>query len=402
MAAVQIGNPGESGPAPSGPAFLSFGFRPFFFAGAVFAGIAIPVWIALFTGGLVASAPGFEPLRWHAHEMVFGYLGAILAGFLLTAIPSWTGRSPVAGFRLGGLFALWLLARIAVASQAVAVDSAIVIIPELLFWIALVGIALREVAGAKAIHNLPVVAVIGLLGVADLIAFLPDWTEIDPMLGERLALALIAALISLIGGRITPAFTRNWLMKTKGGRMPPEFGAFDKVTVAVTAVAMLSWAFQPAREWAGVLLIAASALQAVRLVRWQGYRTLSEPLVAILHVGYLWLVLALLALGIGALAPEVIDPSQALHAFTAGAIGTMTLAVMTRATLGHTGRPLHAGAATVAIYLLVTLGAVIRVIAAWLPTDYSMTVGAGGVLWAGAYLVFAASYSRALFSPRKD
>jgi uncharacterized protein involved in response to NO len=405
MSAIQIGEP-----APSGPAFFSFGFRPFFFAGAVFAGVAIPVWIGLFTGGLVAAAPGFDPMRWHAHEMVFGYLGAILAGFLLTAIPSWTGRKPVAGWRLAGLFALWLLARTGAGLQATAaIHPAVAIVPELLFWLVLIGIATREVASAKAIHNLPVVAVIALLGVSDAISFLPgslpiDPIPIDPMLGERLALALIAALISLIGGRITPAFTRNWLVKSRakdgGGKLPPEFNTFDKVAVGATVIAMLSWAFQPAQAWAGALLLAASALQLVRLARWQGQRTWSEPLVAVLHLGYLWLVLALLALGLSALAPSLIEASQALHAFTAGTIGTMTLAVMTRATLGHTGRPLTAGMATRAIYLMVTLGALLRVGAAWLPMDYGMTVAAAGLLWAGAFLLYAATYGPALFSPR--
>jgi uncharacterized protein involved in response to NO len=390
-------------PPPPGPAFFSFGFRPFFFAGAVFAGIAIPVWVGLFTGGVVAPAPGFDPMRWHAHEMVFGYLGAILAGFLLTAIPNWTGRKPVAGWRLAGLFALWLLARIVACLQAhAAVHPVIAIGPELLFWLVLVGIAAREVASAKAIHNLPVVAVIGLLGIADLISFLPDWTAIDPMLGARLALALIAALISLIGGRITPAFTRNWLMKGRAGKLPPEFGAFDKAAVGVTVVAMLGWAFQPAREWAGALLLIAAVLQAVRLARWQGHRTLSEPLVVILHLGYLWLVLALAALGLAAVAPSLIEAGQALHALTAGTVGTMTLAVMTRATLGHTGRALVAGPATRVIYLLVTLGALLRVGAAWLPTDYTVTVATAGLLWASAFLLFAVAYGPALFSARID
>jgi uncharacterized protein involved in response to NO len=303
------------------------------------------------------------------------------------------------------LFSLWLLARIGGGLQATTnVHLAVAMVPELLFWLVLVAIAAREVASAKAIHNLPVVAVIGLLGVADLISFLPEWSMIDPMLGARLALAFIAGLISLIGGRITPAFTRNWLMKvqpkTGGGKLPPEFNRFDKVTVGVTVVAMLSWAFQPAQAWAGALLLVASALQAVRLARWQGRRTLFEPLVVILHLGYLWLVLALLALGLAAVAPALIETSQAMHALTAGTVGTMTLAVMTRATLGHTGRPLTAGPATRMIYVLVTLGALLRVSAAWLPTDYSMTVAAAGLLWAGAFLLYAVAYGPALFSPR--
>lgn len=389
----------------SGPAFFSFAFRPLFFGGALFAGIAIPAWAALFTGRLIVPAADFDPMRWHSHEMLFGYLGAVIGGFLLTAIPNWTGRLPVSGVPLALLLAFWLLGRIGAVLQALsAIGPATALGLELLYWIALTGAALREIVAGKNTRNLPVVAMIGAFTLADVVSFLPDWPSIgsmlDPMLGARLAIALAAGLISLIGGRITPSFTRNWLAKEKGSPFPAPFGRIDKAAVAMTLLGMLGWAVFPDQVWAGVLLLAAAVVQAVRLGRWQGQRTFAEPLVVILHLGYLWVVLGLLALGFSAVAPELIATSQALHAMTAGAVGTMTLAVMTRATLGHTGRPLAADRGTQAIYALVTLGALLRVIAPWLPTDYGDTVGLAGLIWAAGFLLFAVKYGSYLFARR--
>lgn len=381
-----------------GPAFFSFAFRPFFFCGALFAGIALPAWAALFTGRWVIAG---DPLHWHAHEMLFGFLGAIIGGFLLTAIPNWTGRLPVAGKPLAGLLALWLLGRIGAVLQATGeIGPEIGIVLELLYWLALSGAAFREIIAGSNKRNLPVVAMIAAFAIADVVTFLPDWTAVDPMLGVHLAIALAATLISLIGGRITPSFTRNWLAKGKGEPFPAAFGPIDKVAVAATLIATLAWAFFPAAAWAGGLLLIAAAVQAVRLARWQGQRTFQEPLVVILHLGYLWLVVGLIALGASAIAPERIMMTAALHALTAGAVGTMTLAVMTRASLGHTGRPLVADRGTQAIYALVILGAALRVLAPWLPTDYPETVGLAGLLWAGAFLLFAVKYGRYLISAR--
>jgi uncharacterized protein involved in response to NO len=232
------------------------------------------------------------------------------------------------------------------------------------------------------------------------VTFLPDWLPVDPLLGAHLALAVAATLIALIGGRVTPSFTRNWLAKEKGSPFPAPFGTVDKAAVALTLVSMLAWAFLPEEVASGVLLLAAGVAQALRLARWQGQRTLAEPLVTILHLGYLWLVLALFALGASVLVPEWMPPSPALHALTAGAVGTMTLAVMTRATLGHTGRPLTADTATRIIYALAILGAAVRVAAGWLPTDYAETAGIGGAIWAAAFLLFAIKYGPYLLRRR--
>ena len=385
----------------SGPAFLSFGFRPFFFCGALFAALAIPTWAALFTGRLVPTAADFDPLRWHAHEMIFGYLGAIIAGFLLTAIPNWTGRLPVSGTRLAALLALWLLGRVdAVLVALGAIHPVPGVVLELLYWVALIFAAAREIIAGKNRRNLPVVLLLTVFGIADFVSFLPDWWAVDPMLGARLALAVAAALISLVGGRVTPSFTRNWLAKEKGEPFPAPFGLIDKAAVAVTLIAMLVWAFLPEGKITGLLLLLAGCIQAARLARWQGQRTFKEPLVTVLHLGYGWLVLAFFALGGAAVAPDLVPPSPALHVLTAGAVGTMTLAIMTRATLGHTGRDLTADLGTRAIYALVTAGAALRVAAGWLPTDYAETAALAGLIWAAGFLVYVVKYGPYLFVRR--
>jgi uncharacterized protein involved in response to NO len=320
---------------------------------------------------------------------------------MLTAIPNWTGRLPVSGGRLAALLALWLVGRVGAFLLALgAIGTLAGLVLEMLYWIALVFAAAREIVAGNNRRNLPVVLLIALFGLADLISFLPDWTPIDPLIGARFALAVAAVLISLIGGRIVPSFTRNWLLKTKGEPLPAPFGIMDKLGIAATALAMLDWTWAPDRMHAGVLLGIAGALQLIRFARWQGWRTFAEPLVTVLHVGYGWLVLAFIALAVSVLAPDWMAPSPALHVLTAGAIGSMTLAVMTRATLGHTGRDLTADWGTRAIYILASLGAVIRVAAGWLPWDYSETAAVGGAVWSAAFLVYVVKYGPYLLRRR--
>lgn len=384
-----------------GPLIFSFGFRPFFFSGAVFAGIAVPLWALMLSGLAPSPAGAIEPFRWHAHEMVFGYLSAVVAGFLLTAIPNWTGRLPVMGMPLAALFGVWLAGRIAVALAALGVLSPLsAAVIDLSFLVAMAGFAAREVVAGKNWRNLPVVGLLSVLGAANLLSYLPYWTDIRPMLGEHLALAGAAILISLIGGRITPSFTRNWLAKGMGEPFPASFGHADRAALALTVAAMFLWALLPEATVTGVLLALAGMAQLVRLSRWRGERTGNEPLVLILHVGYGWLVFAILALAASILAPQLITPMPALHALTAGAVGTMTLAVMTRATLGHTGRALTADRGTVAIYVLVNLGAALRVAAGWLPLDYVSVVTVAGMVWSAGFLLFAVKYGSYLLRPR--
>jgi uncharacterized protein involved in response to NO len=367
-----------------GPPLFAMGFRPFFLFGALFAALALPLWIVGFHGWI----PNITR-DWHVHEMLFGYLGAVIAGFLLTAVPNWTGRLPVAGAPLFLLFCLWVFGRAAMllapqAPLAAAIDCAF------LFVLAL--ILAREVIAGRNVRNLPVVALVLVLASANALtharALIPDVAA----LGERAALAVIAMLIALIGGRITPSFTRNWMAKQKLTPEPAPAGRFDIAVLLVTASGLLAWAAAPDAQAAGVLLVLAGALNLIRLSRWKGWRTTSELLVTVLHLGYGWLAVALLLLGGSILFPLWIANVAGIHALTAGAFGVMTLAVMTRASRGHTGQTLTADGATKAIYLLVNLGALIRVASPFFPYHYLYFVIVSAVLWSAAFATFAAVY----------
>jgi uncharacterized protein involved in response to NO len=382
------------------PPFLRGGYRPFFLGGALWALIVVCLWVSALSGA-VTLPTAFDPLAWHRHEMLFGYLGAVIAGFLMTAIPNWTGRLPIAGGRLAALAGLWFAARLAVLFSAY-VGPVVALIVDVGFFLVLFAVCAREVITAKN-RNFPVVVIILLFAMASAL----DHAEalgapVPAGLGWRTGFALILMLISLIGGRIIPSFTRNWL--SKQGRttgLPGQPALFDKICLAVTAIAVGGWSMFPDARPVAILLLAAGTVQAVRLGRWSGYRTFRDPLVVILHVAYAWLPLGLLLLGASIIVPAV-PATAALHALSAGAMASMTLAVMTRATLGHTGRALLADRATVAIYAFVTLGAAIRVTAPLLPFDYMRLIELAGTLWGGAFLLFLFSYGPKLVGARPD
>jgi uncharacterized protein involved in response to NO len=377
--------------------FFRGGFRPFFFGGAAWAVIALTVWICSLNGE-ISLPTALDPLAWHRHEMLFGFVGAVIGGFLLTAVPNWTGRLPIAGWPLGGLFALWGAARLALLFSAVTGLWPAFIL-DVGFFIVLGVLAAREVLEANN-RNFPVVGMILLFGIADAVDYLATAGVIPlPDLGWQLAISLVVLLISLIGGRIIPSFTRNWMAKQgmKTG-LPSQPGRFDLFVIAATAVALLAWLSGPAETPIGIVLVAAAVLQAVRWARWSGYRTFADPLVLVLHVGYVWVPvgLALLGFSLMGLAPR----SAAIHALTAGAMATMILAVMTRASLGHTARELKANAATVVLYLLVTAGALLRVTASLRLIDYNMGIEIAGIAWGAAFLLFLIAYAPVLWRPR--
>lgn len=382
------------------PPVLRGGFRPFFFAAACWALVVTALWVGALSGRLDLPTH-MDSLAWHRHEMLFGFLGSAIAGFLLTAIPNWTGRLPVAGARLAILFALWLSARLALLFSAHTGAIAAVIL-DVGFPAALAFVAAREILAAKN-RNVPIVIVLGLLTIANGL----DHAEalgfdVNPGLGWRAGFGLVLMLVSLIGGRIIPSFTRNWLAKqgVKKG-LPGQPGPFDMATLAVSGVALAGWVATPDAKLVGALLVVAGGLHAIRLARWSGLKTIRDPLVIILHISYAWLPLGLLLLGASAFV-WCIPASSALHALSAGAMSSMTLAVMTRATLGHTGHPLVADRATQLIYILVTLGAILRVAAPVLPFDYLRSIAVAGAMWGGAFLLFASVYGPKLLGPRPD
>lgn len=377
------------------PPILQYGFRPFFFLAALYAGLAIPLWLFVYLGGVELPGP-FDGLHWHAHEMLFGYLGAVIAGFVLTAIPNWTGRLPISGRPLALLVALWLAGRLA---NLLSPDPHLALAVDLAFPALLAFAVWREVVAGRNWKNAPVAVMISLFGLANAADHAANLYLLPHELGHQLAVAVAAVLIALIGGRIVPSFTRNWLAREKVAKLPASFGAVDKAALVATVVAMAAWVVAAESPFTGVLLVAAGALLALRLARWQGLRTLSEAILFVLHLAYGWLAAALALLGLSILTPAV-PSSAALHALTAGAVGTMTLAVMTRASLGHTGRTIVADRSIVGMYVLVTLGAVLRVAAPFADSWYIATLAAGGSLWSAGFLLFAVRYAPILWGRR--
>ncbi len=372
------------------------GFRPFFLAAALHAVLALPLWLLIFSGA-VEPPLAIAPSLWHAHEMLFGYLAAVLAGFLLTAVPNWTGRLPISGPPLAGLFSLWLLGRAAQAPGLMLGPLSAVL--DVLFLLVLSAVIGREIWAGRNLRNLPICLLVACFAAAN-IGFHLLARNGDAAGFLRAGVAVAALLIALVGGRVVPSFTRNWMAKRGEAKLPQPFGGFDKACLVVTAVALLAWVLQLEGRLVGLLLIAAGLLLLLRLLRWRGWRSLAEPLVLVLHLGYAWLPLGLLLLGLAALRPDAVPQSSGLHALTAGAVGLMTLAIMTRATLGHTGRPLTAGPATRAIYFLVLVGALLRVSAPWLPLDQMGLMIASGLLWSGGFLGFVLVYGPMLWGWR--
>jgi uncharacterized protein involved in response to NO len=384
-----------------GPVILSAGFRPFFLGSAVWAAVAIPLWLAFYRGE--AAAPSLmAPLVWHAHEMVFGFAAATVAGFLLTAIPNWTGRMPLQGWPLATLVSLWAIGRIAVFLSA-DIGAAAAALADLSFPLAFLSVVGREIVTGRNWRNLPILAALSLLLLGNLLVHLDALAVADSAeLGNRIGLVTLLMLISLVGGRIIPSFTHNWLKKAHPAIKPPiPEGLLDRTVLVVTALALGAWALTPdASVTAWGTLIAGGAV-ALRLLRWRGLHTLREPLLVILHLGYAWLALGLVLLGLSRLI-EFLPATAALHALTVGAVGTMTLAVMTRATLGHTGGSLTAGPGTKMIYLLITLAAVLRVLSPLAGGEATMMLSLAGAAWSGAFGLFAILYGGALTRPRVE
>jgi uncharacterized protein involved in response to NO len=385
-------------PSYQGPAFLSYGFRPFFLSAALFAGVAVPIW-ALILSGWADSPFRYAPRDWHAHEMLFGFLPAVITGFLLTAMPNWTERPPLRGTPLLALLTLWLAGRLMIAMPWPTPFVAALI--DVGYLAVLAAIVWREISAGKAWDRAPIGVVISLYAGANILFHVLALRGVETDLPERMAVALMMLLLTLIGGRVTPSFTSDYLAERGLPDQLPSFSRYDGLTILLTAVAALSWVVQPQAITTGSFLISAGLANMIRLSRWRGWLTWREPIVLILHVGYGWLSLALVILG-GATLGFGLKPADAVHALTTGAVGAMTMAVMTRASLGHTGRPKHADHLTVVIYMLVNLGALLRVFGPTIGLPTTLMLGAAAAAWSGAYLLFAVTYGPYLIRPSLD
>ena len=365
----------------------------------MWAAVAVPIWLGAYAEGLVVPTR-LSPAVWHAHEMVFGFAAATVAGFLLTAIPNWTGRLPLQGAPLGFLVLLWVIGRVGVLTSGI-IGSPAAAVADLAFPAVFLAAVAREIVTGKNWRNLPVTGALALLLIGNLLVHLGALGVADTAeLGNRLGIATLLLLISLIGGHIVPSFTRNWLAKSRPDvPAPVPENRLDKAILVVTALSLIGWAFVPNSIWTGFALVLAGAGVGLRLSRWRGLLTMRQPLLLVLHLGYVWLAIGLLLLGLNRFL-TFLPATAALHALTVGAVGTMTLAVMTRASLGHSGRPLTAGPVTKVIYVLVTIAAILRVIAPLCANLVVPVLWLAGAAWTAAFGLFGVAYGAVLMRPR--
>ncbi|HTQ82318.1 MAG TPA: NnrS family protein [Pseudolabrys sp.] len=380
-----------------GPALLSYGFRPFFLFGAVYAGVAVLAWLPMFNGELELWS-ALSPVDWHVHEMLYGYLPAVVTGFLLTAIPNWTGRLPIQGMPLLALVGVWVAGRVCVTCSA-EIGWLMAAGIDVSFLALVVAAAAREIVAGRNWRNLRVVGLVTLLLAGNVAFHIEAHVQGTAEYGARIGIAAIVLLIALIGGRIVPSFTRNWLARENPGRLPAPVGRFDAAAIAITAATLALWTVQPIGRMTAAALAASAALNFIRLGRWAGDRTCRDRLVLILHVGYAFVPIGFLLASAAAI--DLVPASAGIHAWTVGAAGTMTLAVMTRASLGHTGNALAASAMTQAIYVAIIAATLARVCASLEPGWNDVLLHVTALAWCIAFFGFALSFGPMLMRGRR-
>jgi uncharacterized protein involved in response to NO len=377
------------------------GFRPFFLLAGLWGSLAPLLWVAMLAGS--APAPRWlTPSAWHAHEMVFGWAAAAVAGFLLTAVPTWTATSPVRGRALCGLTGLWLLGRAAMLAAGALPPIAVAAI-DVSFLPVLAACLFRPLAAASQRRNWGFVPILLALSAANAAMH----AEAVGAMGAhasaalRFAIGLIVLLIVVIGGRITPAFTRNALLRRGVEARIRTRPWVDRASIALVASCAVAELLAPRSGWSGAVEVAAAAAVAGRMLGWQTLRTRRDPLLWSLHAGHAWVAIGLALLGAADLL-GMIPASAGLHALTTGAMGTMILAVMTRVALGHTGRPLVVPRGIALAYAAVQIGAVVRVGSALLPRMGTPALALAALLWGAAFGLFVFRYAPILFGSRTD
>jgi uncharacterized protein involved in response to NO len=375
---------------------LASGFRPFFLLGSLYAGLAVLVWLPVFYGELTLTS-AFAPCDWHVHEMLYGYLSAVITGFLFTAIPNWTGRLPIQGTPLLALVIVWIAGRLSVTFST-ETGWLVAMLIDASFLSLVAAAAAREILAGRNWRNLNVVMLVLLLLAGNVAFHLEAHFHGAAEAGIRIGIAVVVLLISLIGGRIIPSFTRNWLVRENPGRLPAPFGRFDIIVVAISALTLVFWIVDASSLLAGAALALTGVLHLARLGRWAGDRTWRERLLLILHIGYAFVPLGFLLNGASAFG--LVPAGAGIHAWMAGAAGIMTLAVMTRATLGHTGQRLTASATTQLIYAAIIVAALARICAAVELLHYGPLLHLAAFAWAAAFLGFSITFGRLLASQR--
>ncbi|HVY32045.1 MAG TPA: NnrS family protein [Polyangiaceae bacterium] len=386
-------------PSDSGVALFRKGFRPFFLLAALHALAFVPLWLAVLHGSF-APHPYWTPAVWHAHEMLSGFATAVIAGFLLTAVGNWTQRETATGGALMALVVLWLAGRAAIFF-ADSLPRATPALVDLAFLPALMVTLARPLLASQNKRNFVMLAVLGALFATNLVTHLEALAVLGGGVGRRgnlVAVDIIVLLISIIAGRVLPLFTRN----ATHVETIRSIAWLDRASIAALLVTCLHDALRgPDTRLAGLLAGAAGLLTGARALHWGARHTRRDPLLWILHVGYGWLVLGLLLRGASLLLGPPLA-SMATHALTVGAIGTLTLGMMARVALGHTGHMLAAPAPMTAAFVAITLAALIRTGAPLFPAHYLTALVAAGVFWTLAFLIFLLTYSPLLLRPRID
>jgi len=378
-------------------AFLSLGFRPFFLFAVLLAPLSVAVQIQFVVSG--ATGEGYPSAYLHSHEMIFGYSSAVIAGFLLTAIPNWTGRPPIQGLPLAALAAVWLAGRLALIYMPFGnglIEAAV----EAAFVPLLLCVALREIVVSGNRRNLIVMAPLMLLAAGNVLFHYEALLGDGPAVSLRLGLAAPVMLIGLIGGRIIPSFTRNWLNGRPPGRMPAQAGRWDMAAVALLWAGLFAWSIWPWAMPTAALLVGAAMLNILRLARWAGERTCVNPLLFVLHLAYGFLPIGLLLLAAATWTDDFRFYIGGLHALGVGTLGGMTLAVMTRVSLGHTGRALRASPVMIFAFAALFTATLLRVAAALAP-DAPIALYASAGFWGAAFLLCLVAIGPALLMPRR-
>ncbi len=384
------------------PPLLRLGFRPFFLSGAVFSVIAMTLWLLMYKGTLNTSPIG-GGYWWHIHEMIFGFGCAVIAGFLLTAVQNWTGTRGTKGNTLLALFLLWLAGRVVVLYPELLGNNLSSLV-DLSFLPAVAYILAKPIIAIKQYRNLFFVPLLLLFTLANLeMHFAVHYpASFNVTYAGYAGVMLVTFLMSVMAGRVAPMFTANGTKTTKVAPLP----WLDMVSNTSLAIAMISLLIQPLlgfyNVFFGVLLIIAGIFQTIRWLRWRPWITLKVPLLWSIHVAMKFISFGLVLLGLSYLLPNV--PSNHIwHLLTVGGMGGLILAMISRVSLGHTGRPLSPPKSMTMAYTLVSLAAIIRAFGPWLLPDKTLLlIDISGGLWIGAFLIFTTSYAPMLMTSRKD
>jgi uncharacterized protein involved in response to NO len=384
-------------------ALFASGFRPFFLLTGLAAVVNMLVWLAVYASPDLWPEGDIPAIYWHAHEMLFGFVSAAVGGFLLTASPNWTGRPPFSGPVLYLLVSVWLAGRLAMAPLGL-FSAATRAIFDLSFYPLLAVVLAPALIRAGKWRNMAFLLLLVALCGCNLTFHLGVSGAVTA--GEHIGLAMatdfVILMVAVIGGRILPYFTRNALAQSGTEILIEPDPWIERLSLLSIFAMLVADATMPLTPLSGGIALFAGLMQVFRMGQWHGHRTLGMPLLWILHLGYGWLTLGLLLKGMWLLFALPLAENW-LHAFTSGAFATMILAIMSRASLGHSGRPLVASIAIVVAYIIVTLAAAIRVfLPVTLPDHYEAAIVVAGLLWSLAFAIFLGVYVPIFLRPRPD